>query len=265
VWLFFSLLALPTMLRFRALLVDIEGTTTPISFVHDILFPLARERLETFLEEHWTRASVQESVARIREQARVDVAAGERDCPIIPEVGTDEELRQAVVKNVRWQMDRDRKTGGLKLLQGQIWRYAYESGQVKGQVYDDVPLALEHCKRINLPVYVYSSGSVEAQKLLFTYSDHGNLQPLFAGNFDTAIGSKQSADAYKRIAEAIQLPVQDILFLSDNTKEVEAALTAGMQAAVVCRPGNAPLTEQERSKYRLIHSFDEIIKMMHHF
>ncbi|RKP08687.1 HAD-like domain-containing protein [Thamnocephalis sphaerospora] len=250
------------MSHFRCLLVDIEGTTTPISFVHEKLFPLARERLEDFLRLNWTRPEVQDSVQLIRQQAAADIAAGAADCPAVPEpTGTDfggAPVRNAVAANVRWQMASDRKTGGLKQLQGQIWRDAFTAGQVKGAVFDDVPAAFRRCNNAGISVYIYSSGSVEAQKLIFTYSQHGDMQPMFAGNFDTAIGAKTVSDSYTRIAEQIGLPPNDILFLSDNTKEVAAAIAAGMQTAVLSRPGNAPLTEQDEKQYRVLTSFESI-------
>ncbi|KAI9596107.1 HAD-like domain-containing protein [Syncephalis fuscata] len=242
----------------KCLLVDIEGTTTSISFVHDKLFPLVRAELASFLDAAWTRADVQDSVALIRQQAVEDHSNGLSECPVIPESGEAADIKEAVKANVLWQMDSDRKTGGLKRLQGQIWRNAYESGTVKGELFEDVLPALHRCQALNVPVYVYSSGSVEAQKLLFTHSEYGNLQPVFSGNFDTTIGSKIESASYIAIAQQIQLPTKDILFLSDNPKEIKAASDTGMQTAILDRPGNAPLDEMTRNSYLVLNSFESL-------
>ncbi|RKP24432.1 hypothetical protein SYNPS1DRAFT_17232, partial [Syncephalis pseudoplumigaleata] len=152
----------------RCLLLDIEGTTTPIRFVHDTLFGLVREQLVSFLDTEWTRPDVQESIALLRQQAAEDRQRGIDACPAIPDASSasDDTIKQAVVDNVFWQMDDDRKTGSLKRLQGQIWRRAYEAGMVKSAVFDDVVPALHRCQALQVPVYVYSSGSVEAQQLM---------------------------------------------------------------------------------------------------
>ncbi|KAI8053735.1 hypothetical protein BDF22DRAFT_654873 [Syncephalis plumigaleata] len=218
----------------RCLLVDIEGTTTSISFVHDKLFGIVRTQLASFLDSEWTRPDLQESISLLRQQAVQDREQGLDACPEIPESSDAETVKNAVKANVFWQMDDDRKTGSLKRLQGQIWRVAMR------------PVNKEYT------VYVYSSGSVEGQKLIFTYSDHGNLQPLFAGNFDTTVGGKLN---HRLI---IGMPPNDILFLSDNVKEIKAADEAGLQTAILVRPGNAPLDEASQQKYRVLTSFDTL-------
>ncbi|RKO94389.1 2,3-diketo-5-methylthio-1-phosphopentane phosphatase [Blyttiomyces helicus] len=228
---------------YTTVVLDIEGTTTPITFVHDVLFPHVLARLDAFLIESWADDECYEKVDALRIQAEKDVAENVPGAvPVLPATAPADDVRRSVVANVRWQMGIDRKIGPLKALQGYMWRSAYESGEIKGVVYDDVVPALERwTSSLGLDVYIYSSGSVEAQKLLFGWSEKGNLLKYFKGHFDTAIGLKVEPVSYTRIAQEIGREPASILFLSDNVKEIDAALLAGYQAAIAFRPGNAPL------------------------
>jgi enolase-phosphatase E1 len=215
----------------RAVVTDIEGTTSSIRFVHEVLFPYARDRLAGFVATH--RDSVASLLAEVR------AMEGRED------------LDEAAVCGVlrRW-MDEDRKATPLKALQGMIWREGYESGALTADIYDDTAPALRAWRDRGLRLFVYSSGSVEAQKLLFGHSAAGDLTPLFEGYFDTRVGAKAEAASYARIAEAIVLPPTEILFLSDAPSEIAAARAAGLQAIRVVRDG--PRAEGEAA------SFDEI-------
>lgn len=202
----------------KAILTDIEGTTTPISFVHDILFPYARERLGDFCAAHATSRDVADLLVATRQldgNTHLDLH------------GTVELLQQ-------W-MSVDRKAGPLKALQGMIWRQGYEAGVLKGQVYADAAEMLRHWHARGLTLMVYSSGSEEAQRLIFGYSDQGDLVPLFSGFYDTRVGAKVEAGSYAAIAKASGFAPGEILFLSDHVGEIKAALSAGLQAICIDR------------------------------
>ena len=208
-----------------ALLVDIEGTTSSISFVHDVLFPYARAALPDFLARHATRADV-------AAEMRATAAAAEID-------GADPAAVAAVLQ--RW-IDEDRKATPLKTLQGLIWEDGYAAGAYRAHVYDDAAEALRAWHGAGLPIHIYSSGSMHAQKLFFAHSEAGDLLPLFAGHFDTTIGAKREAEAYARIAEALDRPAEEILFLSDVEAELDAARAAGMRTTWIIREQEGVLT-----------------------
>ncbi len=207
------------MTETRAIVTDIEGTTTSIAFVKDTLFPYARKRLPAFVETH---ADDQDVRHWLHEAARIG--------------GLTEARRTEVIDLLIEWMDADRKVTPLKALQGMIWKEGYETGEFTSDIYADVPDALRGWHADGVRLYVYSSGSVAAQKLMFTYSDAGDLTPLFAGHFDTEIGHKREAESYAAIAEAIDETPAHILFLSDVTEELDAAAAAGLRTTLVCRP-----------------------------
>ncbi|KAA0703688.1 Enolase-phosphatase E1 [Triplophysa tibetana] len=245
----------------RAFLLDIEGTTTPITFVKDILFPYIRENLEAYLSAHWEEDECKQDVHLLKKQAEEDLRQN-KACPVHAvdqTVHTDEEKAiREVVDSVLWEMAADRKTTALKQLQGHMWRAAYLMGKIKGEVYPDVVPSIRQWRHHGLQIYIYSSGSVEAQKLLFRYSVEGNLLDLFDGHFDTNIGAKVESKSYENIVVKIGCQPEEIMFLTDVTREAKAAEDAGMNVAVVVRPGNMELTEEERNKYRTITSFNQL-------
>ncbi|KAL8206386.1 UNVERIFIED_CONTAM: Enolase-phosphatase E1 [Gekko kuhli] len=266
------------------ILLDIEGTTTPIAFVKDILFPYVKDNIRDYLRKRWEDEECQQDVGLLRKQAEDDSHMdGVVPIPLETRDGEEEIERviQAVVDSVHWQMSSDRKTTALKQLQGHMWRAAYENGCVKGELFEDVVPAIRKWRERGMKIYVYSSGSVEAQKLLFEHSTEGdileNVAPsykhilnpalfflpvetsqLFDGHFDTKIGSKVDSESYQRIATSIGCSPNNILFLTDVTREADAAEEVDVHVAVVIRPGNAGLTDDEKSYYRLITSFDEL-------
>ena len=205
-------------MRPKAILLDIEGTTTSIQFVHKVLFPYAREALPKFVREH----SEEPAIREILQQARTAAA--------LPESSVEAIIDQLV----KW-IDEDQKVPALKTLQGHIWKSGYENADFTGHVYEDTPVYLRAWKDAGIDLYVYSSGSVQAQKLLFGHSDAGDLCPLFSGYFDTKTGHKREEASYRAIAESVGLPAQDILFLSDITEELSAAAAAGMQTTQLVR------------------------------
>ena len=202
----------------RAILTDIEGTTSAITFVHDVLFPYASRALPEFV-----RANAGDpDIAALLDDVRRDAGeAGANDDRVI------EILLQWIAE--------DRKATPLKSLQGHIWRDGYESGAFTGHMYDDAVDGLRRWHAAGIDLYVYSSGSVGAQKLIFGFSDAGDLTPLFSGYFDTHVGHKKEAGSYQQIAESIRLPAADILFLSDVAEELDAARGAGMKMAQLVR------------------------------
>ncbi len=198
--------------RIEAVVTDIEGTTTPIAFVHDVLFPFARQRLAEFCRAQANDPAVAAALAQAR-----DLAAQ----PDLDNARTVELL-------LNW-MSEDRKAGPLKTLQGLIWKSGYEVGVLQGQIYPDAAEELRRWQARGLPLYVYSSGSEEAQRLIFGYSDKGDLRPLFRGYFDTRVGAKVEEGSYRAIADAIRIDPAAILFLTDHAGEVAASLAAGYQ------------------------------------
>ncbi len=203
----------------RAIVTDIEGTTSSLSFVQDVLFPYAHARMAAFVREH----DQEPAVARLLAEARA-VAGGE-----LSETDLVAQLR-------RWIED-DRKVTPLKALQGLIWAEGYRRSDFQGHVYPDAASRLREWHATGIALYVYSSGSVLAQQLLFGHSEAGDLTGLFAGYFDTAIGHKREAASYRAIAERIAAPPAEILFLSDVVEELDAARAAGMQTVWLVREG----------------------------
>jgi enolase-phosphatase E1 len=199
--------------RPTAIITDIEGTTTPISFVRDVLSPYAQARLPGFVEAHGEEPAVVEALAEARRLA---------------------EGRDVVAALLGW-MAADAKVTPLKTLQGLIWDEGYRRGDLLGVIYPDVPPVLRRWHAAGVRLYVYSSGSVAAQKLLFGCSDAGNLAALFSGFFDTRVGAKREAASYAAIARAIGLPAEEILFLSDIAEELDAAVVAGMSGCQLVR------------------------------
>lgn len=204
----------------RAILTDIEGTTSAVSFVFDVLFPYAREHLPDFLRKHAGEPAV---------AAQIDAVRSESNEP-------DADLERVVAILLEW-IAADRKATSLKALQGMVWAEGYRAGQIKGHVYPDAVAALQAWKQQGYALYVYSSGSIQAQKLIFGCAEAGDLTPLFSGYFDTGSGHKREADSYSRIAAAIGLPPADMLFLSDVVQELDAAHQAGMRTCGLAREG----------------------------
>jgi enolase-phosphatase E1 len=203
----------------RAILTDIEGTTSSLSFVKEVLFPYARAHLADFVRAHGEEAEVRELLDEVG-----------RVC------GAQLNDEQAIAQLIRW-IDEDRKVTPLKSLQGLIWEAGYREGAYRGHVYADAARRLGEWRERSLALYIFSSGSVHAQQLLFRHTEYGDLTPLFSGFFDTHIGAKQEADSYRRIAEKIGLPPADILFLSDIAGELDAAREAGLATCQLVREG----------------------------
>lgn len=207
-------------MNIQAVVTDIEGTTSDIAFVHELLFPYAARALPEFVRSH----AAQPEVAAALEDARGVMGAPDADLELV------------IAQLLEW-IAQDEKVTPLKDLQGQIWRDGYVNGDFTGHVYPDAADALRRWRARGLALYVYSSGSVAAQKLLFGYSDHGDMTPLFAGFFDTRVGNKRAPASYAAIAAHIAVPAPAILFLSDVAAELDAAAAAGMRTCLLARGG----------------------------
>jgi 2,3-diketo-5-methylthio-1-phosphopentane phosphatase len=233
----------------RAVLLDIEGTTTPISFVHDVLFSYARAHLREHLEANGPGTT--EAARLLQGEHQADVEHGLAP----PELGNPPST-DTLAAYLSWLMDRDRKSPALKLLQGHIWERGYREGQLHGQVYPDVPGAIRRWRDAGLVVAIYSSGSELAQRRLFESTGQGDLTPLISAFFDTGVGPKMAPESYTKITDRLALRPSEIVFISDVTKELAAARSAGLAAILSLRPGNPP--QADSGEYEQIHSFEGI-------
>lgn len=239
-----------------AVLLDIEGTTTPITFVYDVLFPYARKRARDFLASHLADRDVINDINKLRAERDLDNQKG-LDPPSIRD-DSSEELIESVTQYVHWLMEMDRKSTPLKSLQGKIWEEGYKTGRLLSQLFDDVPRAFQRWHDSNVEICIYSSGSVLAQKLLFAHTEAGNIAGFIKCYFDTNTGAKTERESYLRIADALRHPPSEIAFFSDVTAELGAARSAGMQSVLCLRPCNRP--QPDSSDYPSIRSFDEMFK-----
>ena len=235
------------MAQVRGILLDIEGTTTPISFVHDVLFSYARAHAREFLKNNQDSDEVRADIALLREEHAADV-------------GQNLQPPEAIADYIDWLIDRDRKSTGLKSLQGKIWRQGYLDGSLKSQVFGDVAPALERWHTAGLRIAIFSSGSVLAQQLLFAHTDAGDLTKFINDYFDTNVGKKSDAESYRKIAAALGLEPGEILFISDVVAELEAAKEAGMKTLLSIRPGNSAQEWHQR-----IQTFDTVSQDLQDF
>ena len=231
----------------RAALLDIEGTTTPVDFVYQTLFPYARTHLREFLIREREVPQVRLDLAGLEEEYRREEVSSDGPPP-----WTDDTLESAIGYCV-WLMDRDRKSTALKSIQGKIWEAGYQSEELHGIVYADVPRAFERWKRSWKVIAIYSSGSVLAQKLIFAHTNFGDLTSFISSYFDTTTGPKKERGSYERIARELNLPAGEILFYSDSLAEVDAARQAGMQTALCVREGAV----DDAHGHRVIGDFDK--------
>ena len=250
-------------------LLDVEGTIAPLSLTTDVLFPYARAHFDEFLRqsiaEFERKGDAVEprdigegtvlwdlAMLRLENRDERDPEAPQILPDSVAELGSKGDSHSVsmspaygiprILKYIYWLMDRDRKSTALKSLQGKIWKAGFESGELKGTLFDDVPNALTRWSA-EARVAIYSSGSVEAQKLFFRYSSHGDLTPLVSGYFDTRTGPKMESASYTAIASAINVAPQEVLFFSDSVRELDAAREAGCGTRLMVRPGNTPVDD----------------------
>ncbi|KAM3255033.1 hypothetical protein ACQJBY_048447 [Aegilops geniculata] len=242
----------------HCVVLDIEGTTTPISFVTDVMFPYARDNVRKHLTSTYDSEETKEDIKLLRIQVEEDLKIGVVGAtPVAPDDAGKEEVISSLVANVEAMIKADRKITSLKQLQGHIWRTGFERKELQGVVFEDVPEALKNWQSQGMKVYVYSSGSREAQRLLFGHTSYGDLRQFLCGFFDTTTGNKREARSYFEISQSLGVdnPSQ-ILFITDVLQEAVAAKTAGFEVIISIRPGNAPLPANHG--FRTISSFSEI-------
>ncbi|XP_028792992.1 probable bifunctional methylthioribulose-1-phosphate dehydratase/enolase-phosphatase E1 [Neltuma alba] len=242
----------------RCIVLDIEGTTTPISFVSEVLFPYARDNVRRHLSATYDAPETQDDIKLLRSQVQSDLEQGVAGAvPIPPDDAGKEEVITALVANVEAMIKADRKITALKELQGHIWRTGYENNELKGIVFDDVPKALEKWHDLGIKVYIYSSGSRLAQRLIFGNTNFGDLRKYLSGFFDTTVGNKREACSYSEISASLGVDKpSDILFVTDVYQEATAAKAAGLEVIISIRPGNGSLPENHG--FKTINSFLEI-------
>ena len=227
----------------KAIVTDIEGTTSSIDFVHQVLFPYAHAHLADFVRTNLDNSEVREQLAAVEREL------GEAHLS----------LDEALAHLAEW-MDEDRKVTPLKMLQGLVWEQGYRQGDFTGHVYQDAVDGLRRWHEQGVRLYVYSSGSVQAQKLLFAHSDAGDLTALFSGYFDTTIGAKREVAAYRLIIEALELAAHEIVFLSDIPAELMAAKAAGMQAIGLAR--HAQPMSMDAAAFEWCRDFADVDKLL---
>lgn len=238
----------------KVVLLDIEGTTTPIDFVYKVLFPYARAHLKDWLAIHFASPEFHADLERLIELHREDGTRG-LDPPKLNVPG-EIALDQAVAY-LHWLMDRDSKATPLKSIQGKIWEAGYNSGDLRSEVFEDVPRAFARWREQDRSISIYSSGSVLAQRLLFKCTQFGDLTPDIGHYFDTNIGAKKEAESYSRISKELDITPSGIMFVSDLAAELDAAASAGLDTRLCIRPGNHPQSHSDTGI--VIHSFDEIL------
>jgi len=221
----------------KAIVTDIEGTTSSLAFVKDILFPYARANLAAYVRLNAADPQVKTAL--------------EESCK---EAGAELDTEQLITQLLQW-IDEDKKVTPLKSLQGLLWEAGYQAGAFKGHIYPDAAAHLKAWKAKELDLYIYSSGSVHAQKLLFTHTEYGNLTPLFSGYFDTHIGGKKDQESYDKIAQQIDIPANQLLFLSDSKEELDAAKATGFKTLWLTRDS----TPDPQAEHTQISSFDGVV------
>ncbi len=228
----------------NAILTDIEGTTSSISFVKEVLFPYARAALPGFVRDHGHEPQVRQWLDAVATEIAASACQDE-----------------VIVETLQGWIDQDRKHTALKALQGMIWETGYRNGDYSAHLYPEVAAVLRGWHAQGLPLYVYSSGSVPAQKLFFGFSQAGDLNGLFSGNFDTEVGGKRETASYARIAEAIGIAPGEILFLSDIVEELDAAREAGLQTVLLDRLADYPMprTGESTHGHPRVENFEQIV------
>ncbi|KAM7251983.1 hypothetical protein ACFE04_023866 [Oxalis oulophora] len=239
----------------RCIVLDIEGTTTPISFVTDVLFPYARDNVGRHLSLTYDTTETQDDIKLLRSQVEEDLKEGVKGAvPIPPAEEGKEEVIAALVANVNAMIEADRKIGALKQLQGHIWRTGFKNDELEGIVFDDVPKALEKWHSSGIKIYIYSSGSRLAQRLIFGKTNYGDLRKYLSGFFDTTVGNKKETCSYVEISESLGVDkASEILFVTDVYQEAIAAKAAGLEVIVSVRPGNGPLPDNHG--FKTVNSF----------
>lgn len=230
-------------MRPQAIVMDIEGTTSSIRFVKDVLFAYAEQFLPEFVRENKDERDVARQLRSMSDKTGISI----RDT-------------EALIEQLLEWMREDKKVTELKMLQGMVWERGYKQGEYQAHIYPDVPEKLTEWRDKDINLYIYSSGSEKAQRLFFRYSKFGDLRLNFAGHFDTTLGPKKEAESYRRLAEAVALPASEMVFISDVEPELDAAAEAGMKTIYIVRKEEYDREPADvKSRHTVVGSFDEIV------
>lgn len=233
----------------QGILLDVEGTTSAVAYVYDVMFPFAEKNLTSYLDEFWDSQELNPVKEYVAKDAGAD-SYGDW-------IANSKNAKSLFENEINRLMDGDIKATGLKQLQGLIWESGFKSGQLEAHMFEDVQPAFNSWQAAGTDLRIYSSGSIHAQKLFFGHSEAGNLLKYLSGHYDTTTGPKREAESYRQIASDWKLPADMILFLSDVTEELNAARDAGLQTALVTRLGNSTPSEAT-PPHPTISSFDQI-------
>ena len=236
--------------KYKVVLLDIEGTTSAIDFVHTTMFDYARNNLEDFLVSSFeTKETIETLEVFAQDEKQPSLAA------FLVGTSSKAEKIDRIVNLASKRMKEDSKATGLKALQGLVWRKGFNNGELKGHIYNDVPDAFNRWKKSGITIAIYSSGSILAQKIYFANTIFGNLGTLISNHFDTTSGPKRISSSYENITNILNAKAGDILFLSDVTEELDAAKAAGMATGLLIRPGNKPAGNNDHIAY---HDFNTL-------
>lgn len=236
--------------KYKVVLLDIEGTTSAIDFVHTTMFDYARNNLEDFLVSSFeTKETIEALEVFAQDEKQPSLAA------FLVGTSSKAEKIDRIVNLASQRMKEDSKATGLKALQGMVWRKGFNNGELKGHIYNDVPDAFNRWKKSGITIAIYSSGSILAQKIYFANTIFGNLGTLISNHFDTTSGPKRISSSYENITNILNAKAGDILFLSDVTEELDAAKAAGMATGLLIRPGNKPAGNNDHIAY---HDFNTL-------
>jgi enolase-phosphatase E1 len=253
--------------QIKIILLDIEGTTTPVDYVFGVLFPYAKDYVASFLREHFHEQGVQEDLRKLRQEYKADIAQGKLVLEWKnPVGGNSPSIEGAIAPSRNWEASAavpyihylisiDRKSTPLKSLQGKIWEEGYRTGKLRSQIFSDVPPAFDRWKKAGKQIYIFSSGSVQAQKNLFRYTESGDLTGYLSGYFDTEVGAKREPESYQKITRVVGVPPSSILFISDVEAELQTAQSSGLQTLFSSRPGNI---SADSDHFPVIQNFNQV-------
>jgi enolase-phosphatase E1 len=236
----------------NTILLDIEGTTSPITFTYKVLFPYARNHIKQYLQDHRTNREVRGALQVLKNENAADIPNG---APCINDA-TEQEFLESASSYCLWLMSCDRKSAPLKSLQGLVWEQGFLKSELRGEVFADVVDAFARWQIEGRRIAIYSSGSVLAQNLLFRHTQWGDLTSYISFYFDTRVGAKRQIESYRRIAAELRCEANAILFISDVTEELDAARQAGLHTVLSLRPNNSSISNN--AEYQMVRSFNEL-------
>ena len=240
------------------LLLDIEGTTCPVSFVSEILFPFAKQELSNFIKQNWNNNTQNRAIQDANKEWSVDQSI---ESLLLKKQADRQQVHEAdgLIKYLKHMISIDKKSTALKDLQGKIWEYGYRNGELKAELFPETAACLHQWHEHGLTLSVYSSGSIQSQKLLYRYSSQGNLESLFSNWFDTHTGPKKSTNSYTKIAHQLNSAPGNIWFVSDNGAECDAARAAGINTLFILRDGNPDREPKDHTVIKTLHEISAFL------